>query len=223
MKSKLLYGFVLSLSLLASSASFAQTLSTDAQTMLDLAEELFAKIFKDGSALKETSGYVYRYYPSSGAYLGFKDGKVYTVGGPFGTALKERGSISQVTVALNNHKTEIGLNAGDIDVGNGTNDPDITGDFTLVIDGTVSVVVGGFATSPTAFSVTIEDIAGPDPTDTDEITDVINDTLDDVTGVQDVEIVVTNNTSSRITFTVSFTAVQNGVNVEMELEYDYTK
>lgn len=223
MRSAFIPSLFFSIAVMTSGSSvYAQSgsisLTTQQQDMLDLAEELFSSIFSGGGELKQASGYTYRYYAGSGAYVGFKDGSVYTVGGPFGKALASYGPISQVTVKLENRKAKIELNAGDIDTG----DVDITGEFDLTVSGEISVI-SVVTIPPQAFEVTINDIVAPDPGDTDEITDVISDTLENVTGVQDLVIVVTNNTSTRVTFSVSFTAVQNGVTVEMDLEYDYVK
>ncbi len=203
------------------SGSGTPSLSASQQDMLNLAEQLFASIFKNGGPVRVAQGYTYRLYGGSGAAIGFKDGQVFTIGGPFGNKLKSLGPLSQVTVSLQNYQAKIELNAGDIDTGN--SDVDITGDFDLTIDGTIATVVGGFATPPVDFSVVINDIVAPDPTDTDEVTSIITETLDNVEGVQDLEVIVTNNTASRITFTVSFSAIQNGVTVNMELEYDYVR
>ena len=195
------------------------SLSTDAQGVLDLAEELFGNFFSNGSALGTVQGYIYRYYPSSGAYIGFKDGNVFTFGGPFGKTLKNFGAVSQVNISLQNQKAKIELDADDIETG----DLDITGEFDLTISGDISTIVAGIAAPPVAFEVTINDIVAPDPSDTDEVTNIITETLEGVSGISELEIVVTNNTESRITFSVAFSAVQNGVTVSMDLEYDYVR
>lgn len=198
------------------------SLDTNAQNMLNLAENLFSNLLSNGSALKQLGGYTYRYYPGSGAYIGFKDGQVYVLGGPFGNALKSYGAVSKVTVSLQNYEASIQVDAGDLG-GGGDGNVDITGVYDLTIDGDISIIAQGITLPPQAFNVVITNVVAPDPSDVDAIDNVITETLEGVSGIADLKVVVTNNTDSRITFSVSFTATQNGASVSMDLEYDYVK
>lgn len=72
-----------------------------------------------------------------------------------------------------------------------------------------------------AFEVTIQNILAPSPSDTAEITQVIEDTVEGVSGITNLQITIINNTADRITFDVSFEAQQSGVTVQMNLRYDY--
>ncbi len=208
------------------------SLDTDAQSMLDLAEDLLSNALSGGGDLKEVQGYVYRYYAACGAYIGFKDGVVFTFGGPFGNRLKARGSIGQVTGSLQNYQASItvdssggsvdvdlDVDAGDIDTG----DVDITGEWDLTISGTVATVVAGVAAPGLEFSVSIQNIAAPDPSDTDEVISALTETLEGVSGIEIQHIAVDNNTDSQFTFAVHFTASQNGATVDMQLLYDYVR
>ena len=215
--------FLIPLAVLATFVPFqaqAQiSLTTEQQNMLDLAEELFGSVFKNGTSLRQAQGYIYRLYPDTGTAIGFKDGNVYTYGGIFGNKLKNFGSVSQVTVSLQNYKSKIELDLG----GSG-----IAGDYDLTVSGMISAVVGGQAINPQPFEVVINNIAGPeDPSDLNEIDGILNETLENVDGITDLVVVVTNNTANRITFSVEFTAsqTQQGVTVSiyMELEYDFVK
>jgi hypothetical protein len=93
---------------------------------------------------------------------------------------------------------------------------DISGDYYLTISG--EIVTFGVGA---AFEVTIQNILAPSPSDTAEITQVIEDTVEGVSGITNLQITIINNTADRIAFDVSFDAQQSGVTVQMNLRYDY--
>lgn len=95
-------------------------------------------------------------------------------------------------------------------------DVDISGDYDLTISG--EIITFGIGT---AFDVVIQNILAPSPSDTSEITQVIEDTIEGVSGITNLQITIINNTTDRITFEVSFEATQGGVTVTMNLLYDY--
>ncbi|MBO6564787.1 MAG: hypothetical protein JJ956_08590 [Pseudomonadales bacterium] len=95
-------------------------------------------------------------------------------------------------------------------------DVDISGNYDLTISG--EIITFGIAT---AFDLVIENIIAPSPSDTAEITQVIEDTVGGVSGITNLQITIINNREDRITFDVSFTAQQSGVEVTMNLQYDY--
>ncbi len=115
-----------------------------------------------------------------------------------------------------------GEGESDGDSGNGADTPievpdvDISGNYDLTITG--EIITFGVAAE---FGLTIENIVAPSPSDTGEITQVIEDTVSGVSGITDLQITIVNNTEERITFDVSFTAQQGGVEVTMNLRYDY--
>jgi hypothetical protein len=83
------------------------TLAADEQSALTLAEELYPTLLVNGSALGSYLGYTYRHYASTGVYVGFKDGKIYTMGGSFGPAIKEQGTAAAVLGALQTAKAKL--------------------------------------------------------------------------------------------------------------------
>ncbi len=79
------------------------TISAQAETMFSLANELYPTLFKNGSALQIYQDYTYKAF-SGGIYVGIKNGKVFLMGGPFGTGITDKGYISEVVVALQDFK-----------------------------------------------------------------------------------------------------------------------
>jgi hypothetical protein len=72
----------------------AQTaLTADEQALLTLAERLYPALFVGGQAPGSTQGYTYRHYAGTGVYVGFKDQRLYLLGGPFGDAVREMGTV----------------------------------------------------------------------------------------------------------------------------------
>jgi Peptidase family M23 len=67
------------------------TLGKEANAILALAESLYPSLFNSGSEIRTTQGYLYRFYPKSGIYVGFKDGHVYLLGGQFGATVRDMG------------------------------------------------------------------------------------------------------------------------------------
>ena len=221
MRNKLLITLLLPAVLVFSGpAAQAQvSLGTDAQEMLDMAEELFGSVFSSGTPLREAQGFIYRYYPVSETYLGFRDGSVFTYGGPFGKKLKNFGSISQVKLSLENYRAKLELDLGDIDTGG----VDITGNYTMTISGSYSTVIAGFESPPFGIDMVIENVPAADVNDTNQIDELLTRIMDNVTEVEDLKVVVTNNMESRITFTVSATVTQAGVTTVLDVEFDLVR
>lgn len=80
------------------------SLTTEAQSMFDLAAELYPTLFRTGTEARNYQGYTYRFYPESGIYVGIKDNKVYLLGGQFGSAISEQGNVAAVVTSLQNVK-----------------------------------------------------------------------------------------------------------------------
>jgi hypothetical protein len=74
--------------------------------MFALAAELYPELFKNGSAWGSYDGYAYKYFADSKIYIGIKDSKVYTLGGIYGSTIKELGSVSAVSDALQTSKAK---------------------------------------------------------------------------------------------------------------------
>jgi len=49
-------------------------------------------------------GYVYKHFPASGSYVGFKDGRVYLLGGQFGSNLSDMGTVANAVAGLQAEK-----------------------------------------------------------------------------------------------------------------------
>jgi VHL beta domain len=86
-------------------------LSTAEQSLFSLAEFVYPSLLKDGTAAGIYQGFVYKYFPSSKIYVGIKGTTVYTLGGPFGTEVKNQGSTANLVTALQSAKTKIELNS----------------------------------------------------------------------------------------------------------------
>lgn len=137
------------------------------------AEELYADLFP-GSALNTAfnilDGYVYRYYDSTGIYIGIKDNTVYVLGGAFGdTEPVTIGTIANTLAELTgNPVTPVEEPVVEV--------PD--GDYTLTISGTVST--SGVSTP---FTFEIDSIPAPGDTDIDNLEDDVRKALKDAEGV----------------------------------------
>jgi hypothetical protein len=62
------------------------TTEVTARRLLDLAEQLYPQYFPDRPATQQAEGFWYRFHPSTGMYVGVRNGEVYVLGGPFGNA-----------------------------------------------------------------------------------------------------------------------------------------
>lgn len=70
-------------------AAAADVDAIDAATQLmDFAEATFPAYFPSRQFNRQQTPYLYRFYPESGIYLGVSAGKVYLVGGPFGSTVR---------------------------------------------------------------------------------------------------------------------------------------
>ena len=201
-------------------SSGSPSISADAQSVLDLALEVYPTLFGQGGELKEAQGYVYRFFASSGIYVGFKDGRVYVVGGPFGDSILDKGTVSAVTTALNTAKANIELN-GSVDVGgNG----EATGElWDITISGTASVL--GVTTNIGA--LTVENVTSTNPASEEEIEKIIEEYFKDYGTITNLEVVIVNNTSDKVTLDLAFkgAVVSQGftVNTEYNLRYEFNK
>jgi hypothetical protein len=207
------------------SSSGTLSLDSAATSVLDLAFEVYPNLFGQGSELKEAQGYVYRFFASSGIYVGFKDGRVYVVGGPFGDKILDKGLIATVTTALNTAKTNLSV-GGSVDVGGSGA---ATGDlWDITISGTTTItlpVVG--AQTTTISALTLENVTSTNPSSEAEIEKIIEDNFKDYGTIKQLEVVILNNTSSRVTLDLTFvgTVVSSGVSVDTNynLRYDFVK
>jgi hypothetical protein len=85
----------------------AQTLSANAQNILSMAEQIYPTLFVNGTEIRQAQGYAYRFYSLTGIYVGFREGRVYVVGGPFGDSIRDQGAETTVISALETARTRI--------------------------------------------------------------------------------------------------------------------
>ncbi|HEY0961861.1 MAG TPA: hypothetical protein VGE69_05845 [Pseudomonadales bacterium] len=76
------------------------TVPGSVQTLFNLAASAYPDMFVSGSNFRSYQGFTFKYYASSGIYVGVKDGVVYLLGGRFGSQPKPQGSIADVSAAL---------------------------------------------------------------------------------------------------------------------------
>lgn len=197
-------------------ASSTTPVATDTiNQIFALAESKLAQFFPSGAITATLDQYVYRFYPSTKVYLAFANDAVFLLGGPFGEAVVNAGSISTVLASLEAIETPTEPTTG------GGSTVEL---WNLAISGSFT------ATTPfpinTAFpAITLTDIPVPDLNDFDALSREVNSSLDGVvSGVSSLTINVINNTSTQRTFDVSFGATFQGLGaVTYNLRYDYTR
>lgn len=68
--------------------------------LLDYAEQVFPQYFPERQPNRTLSGWVYRYYPSTGAYIAVIDWRIYVLGGPFGPEVVDVGEVTRYVTAV---------------------------------------------------------------------------------------------------------------------------
>lgn len=75
----------------------------DIKTLFSLAAQVYpAFASANGSGYYSYSGFTYKYFAAAGIYAGIKDGQVYLMGGPYGSAPSMMGTVSALSTALQN-------------------------------------------------------------------------------------------------------------------------
>jgi hypothetical protein len=82
-------------------------LDDQSKTAMDLAIELYPDLFPGGSEVRTTSGYLYRFFPATGIYVGFKEGQIYLFGGIFGNQIVSKGPVASVVATLQDAKAKL--------------------------------------------------------------------------------------------------------------------
>lgn len=199
-------------------APSAPTVSATVQSIFDLAEQVLPTQFKNGSALGVYQGYVYKYFASSGVYVGIKDDKLYTMGGVYGSAIKEQGTVAAVLSVLQAAKVKadaIAANTG------GSTVVVPAGLYKLTLSGTYKM--SGIAAISVPINLTINNLPAPGVSDTAMIVDQVTTSLG-ASGISNIKVTAINNTAARVTFRVEFNATLTGVGtVTYDLTYDYTR
>ena len=208
----------------ASGSAGAISLTAGASCVISLAEEIYGSMFGTGAVLGETKGYTYRFYPTSKIYVGFKDGRVYVVGGPFGDKILDKGPETGVLTALNNAKIKLEASSngdGGTTIGGSVGGPG--GDWDLTISGTSSITVFGNKVVVNIPSLVVNDLTLDNPASQSEVEKLITDTYKDLGTISNLKVVIINNTASRVTLDVSYSAVVQGVTTEYDMHYDFVK
>ncbi len=71
-----------------------------ARQLFEFAQVYYPEYFPGTPATASALGYLYRYYESTGIYLGVREGQVYVLGGFFGNEVKPVGALSQFITPL---------------------------------------------------------------------------------------------------------------------------
>ncbi len=202
---------VLLISANGTQAQGTPTISSDVQKIFELAAQVYPTLLVNGSALGIYEGFTYKFFASSGIYVGIKDNKIFTMGGPFGASVVEQGTVSAVLSALQAAKARIDATP--------TTPAASTGLYTLKVSGNVNLSLG----VSTALNFTLQNMPAPNASDTTVIVDQIKSQLTGVSNISNIRVTSINNTASRVTFRVEFSAVMSGLTVNYDLNYDYTR
>jgi hypothetical protein len=204
----------------AQTTPVAPTLSAQAQTAIALAEELYPALFKNGDAAKIYQDYVYRFYASTGIYIGFKNDRIYLLGGAFGNAIVDKGTVSAVVTSLQAVKASKApvVVVTPPATGGGS------GPYTLTVTGKFTTTGAAAASLDIPAIVIPNQTETPNPADTNEIVLEIKEYFSDVSGITNVKVQVVNNTTTRVTIRVEFTAVMPNVGTVLyDVLMDYKK
>ncbi|WP_339859463.1 hypothetical protein [Pseudohongiella acticola] len=195
-------------------------------TLIAKAEELYADLFPNttaNTAFYTEGGYVYRFYASTGIYIGIKDNTVYVQGGAFGN-----GDPVTIGTIANTLAELTGQPVTPIEEPN-TGIPG--GDYKLTIAGTVST--SGVATP---FTFEIDSIQAPGDNEVDNLEEDVKKALKDAEGVDastfsDFQISEASVSSDRVFYRARFnstTTTQTVIgpittNVAYNLTFEYLK
>lgn len=178
-----------------------------------LAESKLPAIFPSGAITLTFEQYVYRFYPSTSVYMAFANDAVFLLGGSFGEAVVNLGSVSTVLTTLEALQVDVpatGSSGGSVVLWN------------LSISGSLN---SSFAQNIAFAGINLGSVPAPDLSNTSEVNNEITNTLAGIaSGVSSISITVVNNTETRRTFDVSFGATLAGLGaVTYNLRYDYTR
>lgn len=207
------------------------TVSTDVQSIFDLAGQVMAQ-FKNGGPLGSYQGYTYKYFADSKIYVGVKDNLIYLMGGTYGNSPTYAGTVSGILNSLKASKAKIdaaNANTGGSTGGGTTTPAPTTALYNLTISGTYkyNLAVAGQTINqsiPVNFSLPNAAIPPGGISDTTAFADLAQSQLAGLSGIGGVKITSINNTASRVTFRLEMSANMAGLgNVVIDLTYDYTK
>ncbi len=208
------------------------TVSVDVKGIYEMANKIYPGLFRTPSVLREYQGYVYRYYRDSGNYIGIKDGQVYLMGKNFGNTLTPT-AYGNVNAVIGDLRTAYRARFGQDFVSTvpGSSNPNPTTPVVTIPD--VNIPEGDFKLTITGRyesslislnipSIVIEKMPAPDPNDVEAQLKVMRD--QGIQNIRNTKLVVINNSSSRVTFSLEFQGDITGLGtVTYRLNYDYTK
>ncbi len=191
----------------SSTTTTAPEVTAEMTTVFELAESRLGQLFPAGAVTQTLDQYIYRFYESTGIYLAFADGNVLLLGGEFGDAIVNVGTISFVTSELQNFPV----------VGSGSADT-----WNLNISGTFNTA---FVQNLAFGGINIAGIPAPDLNNVDAVNqEIVNSLAGVASGISSISFTVIENSASRRAFDVSFSATVSGIgNVTYNLRYDYTR
>jgi hypothetical protein len=192
------------------------TVSSEIDSVFSLAESKVPEYFPGGAITLAFQEYVYRFYPATGIYLAMANNNVFLLGGAFGDAIVDAGSISSVISQLEAIQV-------DTTPGSGGSNPQL---WDLLISGTVTTSTFGIGNTINFQGLAANDVPAPDLSNTEEINQEIISSLEGIaTGISNIVITVVNNSDSRRTYNLSFSAqaIAAGVSISYQLTYDYTR
>ncbi|MES2626226.1 MAG: DUF3465 domain-containing protein [Pseudomonadota bacterium] len=77
-------------------------LSVDERSIFQKAEVLYPGLFGNASEFRTIQGYTYKFYAAQNTYIGMRDNLVYVLGGPFGNAIVNQGTVATTLAFLTN-------------------------------------------------------------------------------------------------------------------------
>jgi len=109
-RSSIFRTFLAGLALLCSLQVSAQSLpgtavgdsavSQSAITLISLAEQVYPSLFSQATSWRSYEGFFYKYFASSGVYVGISGADLYLMGGQFGSAPSHQGKIADAIIVL---------------------------------------------------------------------------------------------------------------------------
>ena len=176
----------------------APQVSDTMNTIFDLAESKAPEYFPPGAVTLYYNDFIYRYYQSTGIYLAFDSGRVYVLGGPFGDAIVDVGTLNSIEGYLH----------------------DFGGLWDLTITGQITVN----GTSQNFPVLTYTGLQVPGVNDAQALNDLVFETVEEInTGVSEFSFEVLTNTSSRRVFEISLNVTQGGQSLSYTLNYEFTR
>jgi hypothetical protein len=82
------------------------TLTLQEESVLDVAGDLYPTLFTQPSEVQSLDGYRYKFFAGSGLYIGFKNERLYGLGGPFGNNVTDLGLVSAMLTQLQAEKAK---------------------------------------------------------------------------------------------------------------------